>query len=194
MSEDHICLIRKGNEEAFRQLFTVLYPRLVQFSKSFIKSVEIAEDIVMEVFVKFWQAREKVEGIKDIETYLFISVRNETFSTLKKEGKYSFETLDDVDVLLKKYQTNPEMLMITEENIGAINEAIDLLPPKCKMVFKLIREEGLDKRQASRILNISVKTIDNQIAIAVKKIAGVLNIDLTTGNYSSHIQMFLLSF
>ncbi len=184
--------ISNGDELAFEQLFSVFYSRLMHFAISFVKSNDLADEIVMDVFMKLWNGRKRIECVKNIETYLFIAVRNASYSALKSEKKFSFEELDNLDVQLAKYKTTPEMLIISQENIEAINDAIELLPAKCKLIFKLIREEGFNKHEVSKILNISVKTIDNQIAIAVKKIADVLNIDLSTKDYSSHIQSFLL--
>jgi RNA polymerase sigma-70 factor (ECF subfamily) len=65
----------------------------------------------------------------------------------------------------------PERMLITKEMASQINKAVDALPPKCKLVFKLVREEGLKYREAAEILNISPRTVDTQMTIALKKIA-----------------------
>ena len=73
-----------------------------------------------------------------------------------------------------------------------VNQAVEALPPKCKLIFKLLREDGVSRKEAAEILNISVKTIDNQIAIAVERIAKALHIDLSSKKNRSGLQLFLL--
>jgi RNA polymerase sigma factor (sigma-70 family) len=73
---------------------------------------------------------------------------------------------------------DPEQLLITAEMLGFIYKAIDQLPPKCKMVFKLAKEDGLKYREVAEVLNISVKTVENQLAIALQKIGEVVSFDI----------------
>ena len=68
--------------------------------------------------------------------------------------------------------------MITSEMYNKIQQAVEALPPRCKMIFKLVREDGLKYKEVSDILNIAVNTIDVQMAIAVKKIATALKFEL----------------
>ena len=68
------------------------------------------------------------------------------------------------------------------------------LPSKCKIIFKLIREDGLNRNEVAQVLNISVKTVDNQVANAIKKIAEQLNIDLSNPKNSHGLMTFLLFF
>ena len=68
--------------------------------------------------------------------------------------------------------------MITSEVINRINTAIAMLPPRCKLIFKLVKEDGLRYNDIAELLNISVKTIDNQMVIAIKKIGKAINFDL----------------
>jgi RNA polymerase sigma-70 factor (ECF subfamily) len=75
---------------------------------------------------------------------------------------------------------NPEQLMITAEMVRRINSAINSLPPRCKLVFKLVKEDGLPYKEVADILDISIKTIDNQLAIALRKISEAINLKLKT--------------
>ncbi len=186
--------ITLGNELEFERFFNSRYAQLLRFAMIFIKNREMAEEIVMDIFYKLWTNRKSLITIKNIDTYLFVSVRNLSYSLIKREDKFKFEDLDHLEIDTKAYSYTPENSVITQENLAQINHAIDLLPPKCKLVFKLLREEKLKKKEVAEILNISTKTIDNQMAIAIKKIAEVLQVDLTTRNYSAHIQAYLLFF
>ena len=68
--------------------------------------------------------------------------------------------------------------MITAEMLRRINNAINALPPRCKLVFKLVKEDGLPYKEVADILDISIKTIDNQLAIALRKISEAINLQL----------------
>ena len=69
-------------------------------------------------------------------------------------------------------------MMITADMVNKILEAVNQLPPRCKLVYKFIKEDGLRYKEVAAILNISVKTIDNQLAIALKKIGAAINVNL----------------
>ena len=69
-------------------------------------------------------------------------------------------------------------MLLRAEMLARIEAAIEGLPPRCKIIFKLIREDGLKYKEIAEILNVSVKTIDNQLAVALAKIARVLNVQL----------------
>ncbi len=158
------------------------------------KSEILAEEIVLDVFLKIWEQKKTIDSIGNIETYLFVSVRNNAINTLKKDQKFHVDMLDDAHIQLADYKPSVENLLIEKEMVKALNDVVDHLPAKCKMIFKLIREEGLNRHEVAQILNISVKTVDNQIVIAVKKIAEQLQIDLSYPKKSNGLTAFLLTF
>ena len=83
---------------------------------------------------------------------------------------------DFLDTSIDEFAVDPYEVMITSEMMNRMHHAVDSLPPRCKMIFKLIREDGLKYKEVAEILNISVNTIDVQMAIAVKKICSALHI------------------
>jgi RNA polymerase sigma-70 factor (ECF subfamily) len=112
---------------------------------------------------------------------------------LKKEQRFHFDMLADSHVQLADYKPSAEHDLIEDEMFVALNKAVQLLPSKCKIIFKLIREDGLNRNEVAEILNISVKTVDNQLTIAVRKIAEQLNIDLSNPKNSSGLIALLLT-
>jgi RNA polymerase sigma-70 factor (ECF subfamily) len=68
--------------------------------------------------------------------------------------------------------------MITAEMLALIQKAIDQLPPKCKMIFKLAKEDGLKYREVAEVLSVSIKTVENQLAIALEKIGNTVHFDV----------------
>ena len=181
-------------QEAFSSFFDHYYSRLLNFAFTIVRSELLAEEITMDVFMKLWEQQHALSKIEKIETYLFIAVRNTAINALKKEKQFNFDMLEDSHVRLADYKPSAESTIIENELFDVLNQAVAELPPKCKIVFKLIREDGLNRHEAAQVLDISVKTVDNQVAIAVKKIAERLKIDLSNPQKSSGLMNFLLTF
>ncbi len=182
------------SQESFTDFFDYYFIRLNQFATTIVKSDLLAEEIVLDVFLKLWENSKTLDAINNIETYLYISVRNKSINVLKKEQKFHFDMLEDCHIQLADYNPSAESDLIEHEMFCALNEAVIQLPSKCKIIFKLIREDGLNRNEVAKVLNVSVKTVDNQVAIAIKKIAEQLNIDLSNPKNSHELMTLLLSF
>lgn len=178
---------------SFTDFFDFYYRRLVQFTSVIAKSEVLAEEAVLDVFISIWKKRQQLADINNIETYLYISARNKAVSLLKKEQKFHFDILEDSHIQLAGYKPSPELNTIENEMFSALNEAVSSLPPQSKIIFKLIREDNLNRNEVAKILDISVKTVDNQVSIAVKKIAEKLKIDLSNPNTSEKFRSFLMT-
>jgi len=84
----------------------------------------------------------------------------------------------DVDTLYNEkgyISIDPESLLISKEQVNNLNAHINNLPLKCRIIFRLVKEDGLKYREVASLLNISVKTVENQLIIALKKIASEIN-------------------
>ncbi|KOH46100.1 ECF subfamily RNA polymerase sigma-24 subunit [Sunxiuqinia dokdonensis] len=167
---------------------------MVRFATIIAQSEILAEEIVLDVFLKIWQQKNKADAISNIETYLFVSVRNTAINSLKKDQKFHIDMLDDAHIQLVDFKPSADNLLIEHEMWEALNNAVNQLPAKCKMIFKLIREDGLSRNEAAQVLDISAKTIDSQIVIAVRKIAEQLHIDLSNPKNSKGLTTILLTF
>lgn len=124
-----------------------------------------AEEIVQKVFIRFWDQVDKYDWSRDPKPYLFQSAKNATwnhFRDLKKHwelDQYESELSEEPQVL--------EKIQLSElEN--HIDRLIDELPPRCRMVFVLSRKEGLSNKQIAAVLEISEKTVENQMTKALK--------------------------
>ncbi|MGQ8335173.1 RNA polymerase sigma-70 factor [Sunxiuqinia sp. A32] len=186
--------LQEQSQQSFTDFFDYYFYRLMRFSAAIVKSEVLAEEIVLDIFLKLWEQRQILSAINNIETYLFISIRNKSINVLKKEQKFSFDMLADSHIQLADYKQSAENDLIEGEMLDALNRIVNKLPSKCKIIFKLIREDGLNRNEVAKILDISVKTVDNQVAIAVKKIAEQLDIDLTNPTNSKGLITFLLAF
>lgn len=169
--------IAADDQGAFTELYQLFGARLIQFAISLTRSKEISEELVEDVFVGIWAKRRELTAIENLTIYLYVSVKNRALTSLSRKAKELItEPYDQLEPALEEFAADPYELMITTEMLKKMQDAIEALPPRCKMIFKLVREDGLRYREVSEILNISVNTIDAQMAIAVKRICQALDI------------------
>jgi RNA polymerase sigma-70 factor (ECF subfamily) len=169
--------IASEDETAFTQLYLHFGKKLMLFAVSLVRSRETAEELVEDVFVKLWANRARISDIDNITVYLYVAVKNRSLNALSQKARELVAApFDFLDTAVDEFAADPYDLMITSEMMGRMQEVIETLPPRCKMIFKLVREDGLRYKEVAEILNISVNTIDVQMAIAVKKICTALNV------------------
>lgn len=166
------------DEKAYKELFFLFYKALTQFAFAFVKSKEMSEEIVSDVFINIWKGRKNLEEIDNLKTYLYTSTKNISLKYLLKQHRQVAIGIDSLDIELESKDIQPEQLMITADMLNKISQAVDHLPPRCKLIYKFIKEDGLRYKEVAAILNISVKTIDNQLAIAIKRIGAAINVNL----------------
>ena len=172
--------VAEGDTKAFRQIFDLLFLNLTKFSFLFVQSQEASTEIVDELFVQLWTKREAIIHILDLRVYLDTATKNASLNYIAKRAKQiQLEPYDQIQVQMADYNS-PEQMMIDKEILNKIKQAIDQLPPRCKLIFKLVREDGLKYSEVAEILNLSIKTIDNQLVIAVSRIKEVVQSLLQT--------------
>jgi RNA polymerase sigma-70 factor (family 1) len=167
---------------AYKQLFFQFFLSLKSFAFAILKSNEAAEEAVSDVFVEIWVRRRQLGEINNLKMYLFVSVRNAALRKLQQSKKVATVSLDDMQVDFASPDPDAVTNLVTEELSGKISAAIDQLPQQCKIIYKLAKEDRLKYKEIAEMLNISIKTIDNQLAIALKKIASALHLPVKPAN------------
>ncbi len=168
-----------NDEQAYEQLFHHFYPSLYQFALSFVKTGQLAEEVVSDVFIRIWQKRAALARIRDLKLYLFISTKNTSLNYLRQQ-KHDTLLPDDYRVQLRSVYSDPEQLLITAEMINRVQQAINQLPPRCQLIFKLIKDDGLKYKEVAGLLNLSLKTVENQMTLALRKIGSAISFDIRT--------------
>jgi len=168
-------LISKGDKDAFRKLFDRFYPELINYSAYLVGSKFPAEEIVSSVFVSLWKNRTKLTKINNIKTYLYISVKHKSYNYHRDNQAFISGTIDLDEPNLKMVVENPESLYLDAELQEKVLQSIDNLPPKTKLVFRMIKEEGLKYREVAEMLDISVKTVEVHMGRAVTKLRSALD-------------------
>jgi RNA polymerase sigma-70 factor (family 1) len=179
-------IARNDDMAAYKELFVSFYNPLLRFAITLVKSREQSEEVVSDVFINIWEKRKRINSITNLKVYLFIAVKNTALNYLSRQNKNLTDSVDDAGMEFKSVYFDPEQLMVTAEMIARIKAAIEELPPKCKLIFKLIKEEELKYRDVAEILNISVKTVESQIAIALKKIGNSISFDISKAIAAPH--------
>ena len=165
---------------AYKELYLLMFDSLFYFSYSFVKSKQVAEELVSDVFIKLWHIRNQLNAIDNLKLYLFGITKNFSLSYLARASKdLSIQLdgmdLDETDIASIIEFKNPEDLYISKETIKNVMKAIQGLPPQCQIIFSLVKVEGLKYKEVARLLDISVFTVRNQVAIATKKIEEALS-------------------
>lgn len=175
---DVLTAVMNGDEWAFRQFYYHYFDRLFKFACSYLEVAEEAEEVVSDVFLNIWLKREQLSHIQNINTYLYTAVRNAALNCVKK--KYSVGNMLKDQYLQIKTDTAtilPDDILISKENEQAMEKAVNHLPPVCKMIFRLVREDGLKYKEVAEILDISVNTVNVQMSIAVKKLSKSIRLE-----------------
>lgn len=173
-----IAIAYNNDQSAYRTLFIQLHGKLKQFSFSIVRSEEEAEDIVSELFILIIQRKEQLCQLESPLYYFYTTVRNMSLNLLKKQKRRAGLSMDEWQVQLNSIYFRPDLLMITEDMVLKIKMAINTLPNRCRLIFKLIKEDGLKYKEVSELLAISVKTVEAQMAIAMRRMAQSMQVDL----------------
>ncbi len=177
-----ITLISIGDQKKFRQLMEYISDDLFIFAMGFVKSREVAEEIVSDVFVKIWKKRSALEQIKNLKSYLYIAVKNNCLSYLRKNKKITIISFDDIPEFHFPLVHNIDDKTIDKEMLKRVYSAIEQLPPKCQMAFSLAKINGMRYKEIAEVMNISEKTVNNHIVTAIHKISDTLGIKKKSKN------------
>ncbi|MBC9930266.1 RNA polymerase sigma-70 factor [Chitinophaga qingshengii] len=159
-----------GDQYAFASFYHHYASRLFHFASTLLGAREPAEEVVNDVMLWTWKNRHTLPVVEKVSVYLYTATRNTAYNYLKKNARNSIDPLDDLQSDLLQFSPSPEQLHISSETVKKIEQAINTLPGRCRLVFKLIREDGLKYKEVADILDISIKTVEAQMAIAIKKL------------------------
>lgn len=159
-NEELMHLISLDNEEAFTELYNRFWESLFAIAYNRLKDLQAAEDIVHDIFTSIWNNRHNIKAVC-LKSYLASAVKYMVLAQLKKKQyarKYSIEagaaTIDETDM---------ERSIHYRSILNMVNEEVNLLPEKCKLIFKYSRQNGMSTKEIAVKLHISPKTVDNQL-------------------------------
>ena len=173
---EYVESLKKDDFSAFDSLFKKYSESLYAFTLSITKEPYIAEEITQLVFMKIWEKRSRINEHLSFKSFLFSIAYSETISWLRKE-KSEKRKIEGFGGELSNV-SNETSFSIEFDNINSLaTQIIDKFPEKRKEIFKLSREQGYSSKEIASRLNISVKTVENQITSALKTLKEQLGKD-----------------
>ena len=173
--KEYISRLSKGDKTAFSQLFEIYFEKLVKAAEFFLQDIELAEDVVMDVFTVFIEKPEKFKGVDNLSAYLFCMTKNNALNQIRHLGIRDKHQKRIIEAMM--FATLPENDF--QEKLSKVNKAIDELAPKTKKIFVACVIDGKSYKEAATEFNISTNTVNTMIKRAYKQIRSNFDIGLT---------------
>lgn len=162
-------IVEKNDEKAFSEFFDHYHTRLINLALLFLPRYDLAEDVVSEVLLKLLQKKETLLEIRNFEGYLFKMVKNKSLNLLKSNAKdLGNIQIDDIKDYLLPEGNDPEKTLINTSLGQMLDRVIQELPPKRRLVFKMIKDENMSHKEVAEILEISERTVEVHLKLAIK--------------------------
>ncbi len=165
--------LQKGNEQAMDILFRRHYSFICKSVYRILKDTNLAEDIAQEVFFGLWKKRDNLNITTSVQAYLKRAAVNKSLNFIRDQ-KVKFDDEEKMPVLSNRESTTQQQLE-ADDLQQLINVTIDSLPERCRMVFTLSRFEEMSYKEIADKLDISIKTVENQISKALKVLRAALS-------------------
>lgn len=165
----------EGDMDSFKYFFNKYYNDLCNFVNIYLHDQVLSEEIVQDIFVYFWENKEKLQINTSVKAYLFSVSKFKSLNLLR--DTHNRKRIAGDLIKSESLFTNDEMdcWIDTEEFKKILDAAIDQLAPRCRKIFLMSKNEELSNKQIAERLNISIKTVENQITIALKKMRDYLS-------------------
>ena len=161
--------LSRSNPEAYRYLFDRYFSALCNFLVAYLHNRNISEEIALDIFTILWEKRAQIDIRQSLKGYLFTSAKNRAISHIRKEKREIFSQLEVNHPVIDQQPDSHNSLENQELHL-IIRKAIDELPERSRMIYKMAWEEDLSYKAIAEKLAISPKTVENQMGIALKKL------------------------
>ena len=159
--------LSKDQESSLEELYNYYYPRLYEFSRSFLKQEQDIDDILQEVFIRIWQNRRKIKDPATFNSYIFTITRNLLLNKLR--SRLNNDKLKDEIRKLSIAREFENLDPVQYQDLkNRVEEIIKELPERQKEIFVLSRTEGLSHKEIAIKLQITTKTVEYHISLAIK--------------------------
>ena len=168
-SEERILVIqlKDGNQASYEMLYSKYAPKLFAFSRKYLQSQEDAEEIVQEVFLRIWEKKDNIDENQSFSSYVIQAAKHRIFNGFRKNvNKQAY--MDFLIYADNSSRNFTEMDVDYSEIKQKAELAISALPEKRQEVFRMSRELGLKNKEIAEKLQISIKTVENQMGQALK--------------------------
>ncbi|SEK43190.1 RNA polymerase sigma-70 factor, ECF subfamily [Chitinophaga rupis] len=165
--EELLHLLQNGDEQALTWLYRRHWEPLFLAAYQVLKDKEACKDLVQELFTEVWQKCNHIQLTGSFKAYLSASIRYKVFRYIRQHPAH--EAL--FEHLTERMQTpSPESELAVKELQALLNTLVATLPEKCATIYRMSREQHLSYKEIATRLNVSVKTVENQINIALRRL------------------------
>lgn len=165
---EFLARLKRGDEAAFKELFELYYRPLTLFALKYIDDVEEAKEIVQEFFIRFWSKHAELDIRFALKPYLYRGVKNACLNYIEAARVARRQLREYTSPQITTSNALENMLAAEQEEM--LMQAIDRLPEKCRRIFAMSRYEKLSNQAIADRLQLSVKTVEAQISIALKRL------------------------
>lgn len=172
METTRLKALREGDEKAFEKIYLNYYKKTLYFITGLVKSEDDAKELTQEVFIKLWANRETLDPERSVHSYMYTIARNAAFNFLKHKlveinymneyAAQNIETETSDEILFAK-----EMALLIEMSVGK-------MPAQRRKIYQMSRNEGLNNEEIATRLQISKKTVENQLSLALRELKRVI--------------------
>ena len=172
--EKWIAALKIGDKTAYEKIFKAYYSYVYSVAYRLTRDANIAKDACQEVFLELWKNRNKLTIKRSLKSYLHRGVINRSLNIIKSRKHHSGQELTVITE--KTTNTTPQQILEHNELAQQLQKGIDSLPKRCRAVFVLSRHEGKSYKEIAGLLDISVKTVENQMIKALKALRSVVRV------------------
>ncbi|MEW6702045.1 MAG: RNA polymerase sigma-70 factor [Bacteroidota bacterium] len=162
--------IKKNDSGALRILFERYFEALCFFSFQILKTSELSEESVLDVFTNIWLKRKTIDIKTNFRTYIYKAVKNQSINYLRQEKRYS-QKMESTNLHLIVSDQSADQFILQQNLENEINSLLKELPERRGLIFRMNRIDGLSYKEIAEVLSISVNTVQNQMIKAIKYIA-----------------------
>lgn len=164
-----IIRLKQGDEQAFNDLYSAYSKPMYLKILKMVKSKDITDELVQELFIKIWDNRSKIDTEKSFQSFIYTIAQNMVYNYFRKVA--SDNNLIESLLLRNTYhELNAEELLLKKESALLLQQAIDQLSPQRRQAFNLCKIEGKSYEEASQLMGVSVATINSHITQSLQVI------------------------
>jgi RNA polymerase sigma factor (sigma-70 family) len=171
--------VHHSDHQAFGQLYKLLKASMMDFAIALVKERWVADELVQDTFVNFWKQKGTItEEVLNVKLYFLLKVKEAGISYLQSARKQEVVDMELLDTSHLQLIPDPEQLFINAEIGRIIQQAVDSLPGVCKLIYTMVRVDGLKYKDVAFLLNMPAKTVESKMMQAVKSMGEAVKLSL----------------
>ena len=174
MVKEILVALKSGDHKAFEVIFVTYFNKVKYFINGLVKSESDAEELAQEVFVKLWVNRESIVIEKSFSSYLYVMARNAAFNFLKSKFVRDSYLNDQLHQNNEESATSDDVIVAKETEL-LLKIIVSKMPEQRRRIYEMSRNQGLKNDEIAAQLNISKKTVENQLSLALKELRQVFS-------------------